>query len=134
MIPGTCSSKSSVSEKYIASINIKKLDFIFIEITSFLTNQRRELLFVIVRALPAVSPFLRHCRINEMRCLVHTNYQGHFIHQNKTMKTSLYKQMISLVIKQEIIWTSLSQNKDWFRLCRGRVLNKVNVWNLIFTF
>lgn len=38
LIHGSCSSKSSVLEKYIASINYKQVD----DITSFLTNQRRE--------------------------------------------------------------------------------------------
>lgn len=86
LIHGSCSSKSPVLEKYIASINSKQVDFYFHR--HYIISDQSE-----KRTSPSSSYvlyrqclFLRHCRINEMRCLLHTNYQGHFRHLNNTTK------------------------------------------------
>lgn len=86
LIHGSCSSKSPVLEKYIASINYKQVDFYFHRHYIIFDQSKKRTSPSSSYVLYRQCHFLRHCRINEMRCLLHTNYQGHFRHLNNTTK------------------------------------------------
>lgn len=86
LIHGSCSSKSSVLEKYIASINYKQVDFYFHRHYIIFDQSKKRTSPSSSYVLYRQCHFLRHCRINEMRCLLHTNYQGHSRHLNNTTK------------------------------------------------